>query len=173
MERARLARLSEGQRDCLRLVLAHKSSKDIGRLLGISNHTVDQRLKAAMRILGAPSRVEAAQLHAALERTRQPLVYQMPDIADPVVPATIASSAEAMGAAVGSVREERALFHAFPPPDQRPLPLPLPYRGGTPDDLTALQRLGWILAIVMLIALIFGIFVAGFEALSRLGLAIG
>jgi IS30 family transposase len=52
----RLAKISEGQRACLRMVLQHMSSKDIARALNISPHTVDQRLKLAMRTLGAATR---------------------------------------------------------------------------------------------------------------------
>jgi len=90
MESDRLARVPEGQRACLRLVLRHMSSKEIGRTLGISSHTVDQRLKQAMRTLGASSRVEAARMLAALEGGAgyQPLVYQMADIdPEPASPA--------------------------------------------------------------------------------------
>ena len=56
-----LAALPEHQRVCLRKVLEHKSSKEIAIELGISPHTVDQRLKAAMQTLGVGSRVAAAQ----------------------------------------------------------------------------------------------------------------
>jgi DNA-binding CsgD family transcriptional regulator len=82
MKSDRLAKVPQGQRDCLRLVLGHMSSKEIGRMLGISSHTVDQRLKQAMRTLGASSRVEAARMLAALEggERHQPLVYQAADI---------------------------------------------------------------------------------------------
>ena len=55
-----VGRLSEGQKDCLRLVLAHMTSKEIARHLGISSHTVDQRLRYAIRILGARTRMQAA-----------------------------------------------------------------------------------------------------------------
>jgi DNA-binding NarL/FixJ family response regulator len=37
-------RLNDGQRDCLRLVLAHLNSKDIALELGVSPHTVDEML---------------------------------------------------------------------------------------------------------------------------------
>lgn len=55
-----VGRLSEGQKECLRLVLKHMTSKEIARHLGISSHTVDQRLRYAIRILGARSRMQAA-----------------------------------------------------------------------------------------------------------------
>ena len=58
----RIARLTEKQRACLRLVLMHKSSKEIARELGIGVDAVDQRIKTAMKTLGVQSRVEAARL---------------------------------------------------------------------------------------------------------------
>ena len=82
MDADSLARVTEGQRACLRMVLRHMSSKDIARTLGISRHTVDQRLKLAMKTLGATSRVEAARTLAAMEGTDeyQRLTYQASDI---------------------------------------------------------------------------------------------
>lgn len=172
MDSDRLGKLSEGQRRCLRLVLAHKSSKDIARELGISNHTVDQRLKAAMRTLGAGNRVEAAQIHAELERGYQPLVYQTPDIEDCAPPGRFGPPAEELEASGAAVREAPAVYQVFPhAPAKRSLQFPLPVGEGNPNDLTTLQRLGWIFGIVLLMALTFGIFVAGLEALSRLGIA--
>ena len=42
----RVARLSQGQLDCLLLVDQHLSSKEIAGELGISSHTVDQRIRS-------------------------------------------------------------------------------------------------------------------------------
>lgn len=80
--------LTDGQRDCLRLVYQHKTSKDIARMLGVSPHTVDMRLRTAMKALGVASRIEAAQLLVQEEQALgidlsaqyQPLVYQAPEI---------------------------------------------------------------------------------------------
>jgi DNA-binding CsgD family transcriptional regulator len=85
MDGDRLARVNEGQRACLRLVLQHQSSKDIARALGISPHTVDQRIRFAMKSLGVANRVEAARLLAAAEAgtAYQPLIHQSPDIDPP------------------------------------------------------------------------------------------
>ena len=47
-----LDRLTEKQRECLRLVYAHKETKEIARILGLSPDGVNQRIKTAMRILG-------------------------------------------------------------------------------------------------------------------------
>ncbi|WP_456727161.1 LuxR family transcriptional regulator [Bradyrhizobium sp. USDA 3397] len=52
--------LSEREQDCLRWVAAGKSSWEIGKILQISENTVNFHLKNAMRKLGATSRVQAA-----------------------------------------------------------------------------------------------------------------
>ncbi len=59
--------LNEGQKDCLRLVMQHFSSKEIARKLVLSPHTVDKRLKLAIAILGVSSRVDAARILAEAE----------------------------------------------------------------------------------------------------------
>jgi DNA-binding CsgD family transcriptional regulator len=55
-------RLTPRERDCLRLVDEHLSSKEIARRLGLSKHTVDWHLDKARRRLGAADRYEAARL---------------------------------------------------------------------------------------------------------------
>ena len=57
-----LASLTDGQRDCLRYVYSHMTSKDIARILQVSPHTVDMRLRTAMKALAVGSRIEAARL---------------------------------------------------------------------------------------------------------------
>lgn len=82
-----VAQLSDGQRDCLRLVYNHLTSKDIARILNVSPHTVDMRLRTSMKLLGVTNRIEAARL-LVQEETRlglapdgyQPLIYQSPDM---------------------------------------------------------------------------------------------
>jgi DNA-binding CsgD family transcriptional regulator len=133
MERERWERLTEQQRVCLRHVYAHKTSKEIAPLLGIAPNSVDQHIKAAMRVLGVGDRRSAAIMLARLEGTADP----GPD----------------------------------PPPVDRAqgLRLPLPIGGSKPRHLSPLHRLAWILAAMLLIALVFGVFLAGLDALSRLG----
>lgn len=79
---ARVARLTAGQRECLDLVDDHATSKEIARQLGISRHTVDARLRAAIQTLGVSSRREAAIIYraAAQAQTYQPFAYQSPRI---------------------------------------------------------------------------------------------
>ncbi len=175
MDADRLARLTEQQRACLRLVSANMTSKEIAPYLGIEPGSVDQHLKAAMRILGVGDRRAAARLLAEHEGRLlfQPLVYQSPELELAPHPATLAGSSESAewrGPLGGAMQEEQADFEAIASPSRsnrfRP---PLPIRGGKPSDLSALQRLGWIFAIMLAIAFSFGVFLAGLEALSRLG----
>jgi DNA-binding CsgD family transcriptional regulator len=74
--------LTEGQKACLRLVDDHLTSKEIGRSLGISHFTVDQRLDAARRKLNAATRKDAAKIFAALEQRTisEPFVYETQDL---------------------------------------------------------------------------------------------
>ncbi|WP_164468270.1 helix-turn-helix domain-containing protein [Caulobacter vibrioides] len=66
-----LDRLTERERECLRLVDRHMSSKEIARELGLSKHTVDWHLDKARRRLGAVDRYDAAR--RVFARARQGL----------------------------------------------------------------------------------------------------
>jgi len=172
----RLDRLTEKQRACLRLVYAHLSSKEIAPRLGVEPGTVDQYIKTAMRILDVADRRAAARMLAEHEATAgQPLVYQPLDIAVLGEPAMFGASTEGRRntAFGGAMREDRALFDLSLPSPGASFRLPLPIGDGRPNDLSPLMRLGWIFALILLIALAFGLFVTGFEALSRLGRALG
>jgi DNA-binding CsgD family transcriptional regulator len=175
MSRDRIDKLTDGQREVLRRVNRHMETKEIARELGISPDGVNQRIKAAMRILGVNRRRDAALMLAETEGQQhyQPLVYPPRDIAFGSEPGTFAPSTESgreQGPArIGAMREEQAAFEAVPQPGSRWFRLPLPVRGGRPGDLNALQRLGWIFGMMLLIAFAFGVFLAGMEALSRLG----
>ena len=63
-ESDRLQALTERERRYLRLVLAHRTSKEIAREEGLSKHTVDLHIHRAVRKLGARSRREAALIAA-------------------------------------------------------------------------------------------------------------
>ncbi len=77
--------LSEGQRDCLRLVYRHMTSKDIARVLSVSPHTVDMRLRMAMKTLDVASRIEAARMLVEVEGLPDPyqsLIYKASELSD-------------------------------------------------------------------------------------------
>jgi DNA-binding CsgD family transcriptional regulator len=76
--------LTEGQKNCLRMVDDLLTSKEIARKLGISPFTVDQRLDSARKKLQAQSRKDAARIYLAMETRSlsEPIVYDPRDIAD-------------------------------------------------------------------------------------------
>src|SRR5690606_11535203 len=76
-----LAGLTPKQREVLDLLIEHKTSKEIGRELGISPHTVDQRIQFAKEKLGASSRSEVAQLYRRLVEICGHLTYEDSGIA--------------------------------------------------------------------------------------------
>jgi DNA-binding CsgD family transcriptional regulator len=176
MDRNRIARLTEQQRTCLRYVYAHLTSKEIAPLMGIEPGSVDQHIKAAMKTLGVGDRRAAARIVAEQDGQAgiQPLVYQPSDIATAADRSTfgppIESGWQPSGLPGGAMREEQASFRVATSGGAPTLPLPI----GTarPNDLGWLARLGWIILIMMMIALTFGVFLAGVEALSRIGKAV-
>src|SRR3982750_820611 len=76
----RVARLTAGQLDCLRLVDQHLSSKEIAAELRISPHTVDQRIRQALAILKVERRAQAARIVAQFSGPYQRLIHQSPYI---------------------------------------------------------------------------------------------
>jgi len=67
--------LTEKQREVLDLLLDHKTSKEIAQALGISPHTVDQRILFARQRLGARSRSDLARLYRESRKTYDQLTY--------------------------------------------------------------------------------------------------
>src|SRR3954451_10714952 len=76
----RIARLTPGQLDCLRLVDQLLSSKEIAAELKISSHTVDQRIRQSLAILGVERRAQAARIVAQYRGPYQRLIHQPPYI---------------------------------------------------------------------------------------------
>ncbi|MEO5774292.1 MAG: helix-turn-helix transcriptional regulator [Sphingomicrobium sp.] len=74
------ALLTDRQMACLEGVAQHKSAKEIGRDLGISNHAVEKHLKAARQKLGATSTIEALRIYR--QGTVQPH-YASSDLSPP------------------------------------------------------------------------------------------
>ncbi|ABQ69528.1 helix-turn-helix transcriptional regulator [Rhizorhabdus wittichii DC-6] len=176
MESDRIEKLTEAQRVCLRMVLMHLSSKDIARELGISPHTVDQRLRMAIQALGVANRFEAARILAKYETPNayQSAVYQSSHVAPQPVHATVGLSdihgvrQDDNGYHGSAVREEQIAFRtpAFATGGFVNLPIPTP--GRERNDLSIVQRLGWIVSIAIASALAFGGLLAGLDALKRL-----
>jgi DNA-binding CsgD family transcriptional regulator len=172
----RAARLTESQLACVRLV-GTGPSKAIAKRLGISHHTVDDHIKQAMRILGAASRYEAAEMVAAWEAGTgalpahpQDLGAQSPPLAEPGDPAILNPSYQPPAVEQGGNRVNDAAA-AFPA--KAPAPPPAARLGPIEEArnaLTPFQVLTRILAVALAIAILAAAAVSignGFNSLGR------
>ena len=172
---AAVTRLTPGQIECLLLVDRHHSSKEIAARLGISPHTVDQRIRGALEKLGVERRGEAARIVAAAVPTDDPayqrLIHQSPHI-DPHV---VASHQE--GTVSTQIRHADRAGEASPPgylTEQSPAgfgsPLQLPFatRSHPSNEMSVGLRLVWIVLIAMGATFSAGMYLAGLESLSRM-----
>jgi DNA-binding CsgD family transcriptional regulator len=169
-------KLNEGQRDCLRLVRAQLNSKEIARELGVSPHTVDQRLRTAMRVLNVQSRFEAARKFAAYDQAEpyQPLIYQAPPLEPQWKNGKLDPASERNGSERTGSKEDRSsadhhvAITGFDQSESRHQRIPIPRYQGEKNSFAKIERLGWVLVIAIAAALSFGGLIAGLEALSRL-----
>lgn len=74
--------LTEKQREVLDRLIQHKTSKEIARELGISPHTVDQRIQFSKKKLNVGSRREAAERYRELNRIYERPIYEESRIGD-------------------------------------------------------------------------------------------
>ena len=141
-----IEQLTPGQIDCLLLVHQHLTSKEIGPRLGISPHTVDQRIRAALRILGCRRRSQAAKLLAGSLGSDRAFLLQR-SLAEPFVE-----------------------HHARSPDTESRKSARLPFATGghRNNDMSIPLRLFWIVAIASGSAFSAGVYLAGLESLSRL-----
>ena len=167
----RVARLSPGQLDCLRLVDQHLSSKEIASELKISPHTVDQRIRGALHILGVERRTQAARLVALHCGPYQRLIHQPPYV-EPG-PSTV----QPMGAVSHQIRHaDRAggagnaglITEQGPATFRSSLQMPFATRSNPRNEMSVGQRLLWILLIATGAAFSAGMYLAGLESLARL-----
>ncbi|WP_404335538.1 LuxR C-terminal-related transcriptional regulator [Sphingomonas sp. MMS12-HWE2-04] len=86
-----ITRLTERQKDCLRLVGQGYTSKQIGPQLGITHITVDNYIRAALDLLQVENRAEAARLLRTHELD-QSLIHQPQPLA--AIPAATPSPAQ-------------------------------------------------------------------------------
>lgn len=170
-----VGRLSPGQIECLLLVDRHHSSKEIAVRLGISPHTVDQRIRGALEKLGVERRGEAARMVAAAlspdDPTYQRLIHQPPHI-DPDH-----GNGQQEGTVRTQIRHADRAGEASPPDvitEQRslglgsPLQLPFATRSQPSNEMSVGLRLAWIVLIAMGATFSAGMYLAGLESLSRM-----
>ena len=169
---ARVARLTPGQLDCLRLVDQHLSSKEIAAELKISPHTVDQRVRQALHILGVERRAQAARLVSQYSGPYQQLIHQSPHIegtpeadqSDAAARLKIRHAGRAGGAWDGpSFHTEQKSGFSRPS-----LQLPFATRSHPRNEMSVGLRLLWIVVISTGAAFSAGMYLAGLESLARL-----
>lgn len=170
-----VARLSKGQIECLLLANQHHNSKEIAQRLGISSHTVDQRIRRALGKLGVPRRSEAVRLVSAAlsphDAAYQHLIYQSPHI-DPVPPTgqqegTVGTLIRHADRA-GEVNPSGHLTEQRPVGFGSPLQLPFATRSHPSNEMSVGLRLLWIVLIAIGATFSAGMYLAGLESLSRM-----
>ena len=167
----RIARLTAGQLDCLRLVDQLLSSKEIATELKISPHTVDQRVRQALAILGVERRAHAARIVAQYKGPYQRLIHQSPYIvsgAQPSHPDAAVSHQIRHADRAGEAGEAGFLTEQRPVLSRPSLQLPFATRSNPRNEMTVGQRLLWIVIIAMGAAFSAGMYLAGLESLDRL-----
>jgi DNA-binding CsgD family transcriptional regulator len=167
----RVARLSHGQLDCLLLVDQHLSSKEIAVELGISSHTVDQRIRGALHILGVERRSQAARMVARVHAPYQRLIHQPPHIESG---GTMGHPGGAVGFQIrhadraGEASDLGVETEQRPGPSWSSLPLPFATRSHPRNEMSVGLRLVWIVLIAMGATFSAGMYLAGLESLARM-----
>ncbi len=167
----RVARLTEGQLDCLRLVDQHLNSKEIAAELGISSHTVDQRIRQALAILGVERRAQAARIVGQYSGPYQRLIHQSPYIpAEPQSghPEAAVSIQIRHADRAGKVRGPGFITEQRPGSFWPSLQPPFATRSNPRNEMSVGQRLFWIATIAIGAAFAAGMYLAGLESLARL-----
>lgn len=171
--------LSPGQIEVLKLVSQFKSSKEIGRELGISHHTVDQRIKRIQAILGVPTRSEAARIFVAATGLNVAndiwgeLVHQSSDLSEQPFGSIIASSSGERNPAddggLFELRETQAQYFVgdFGKP-VKPSWFSVLFEAGRKNELTPTARTA-IIALIMFTSVLGLIALVGLaEGMSRI-----
>lgn len=161
-----LNKLSRAQLQCLVLVVEGLTSKEIAVALGVSNHTVDERLKRSLKVLGVASRREAGRIVAASGNwaAYQRLVYQSPDLSDDPWPPLPQPMPSGFHSGVGSEDLNRSEHFWKFIVDY----LPFPTQGRETNQLSYTARIVMIVILAIFIALAFGSLVSAVEAISML-----
>ena len=168
---ARVARLTAGQLDCLLLVDQHLNSKEIAAELHISPHTVDQRIRQALTILGVERRAQAARIVAQKKGPYQRLIHQ-----SPYIPANEQTGHPEAAVSHQIRHADRAgetggagfLTEQRPASPWSSLQPPYATRSNPRNEMSVGQRLFWIAAIAIGSAFSAGMYLAGLESLSRM-----
>lgn len=176
----RFDRLTRRHRECLRGVRALKGSKEIADALGIEKSTVDKYLTEAVKVIGARNRREAAlslarheagedglnhsiQTKSALDATPCKIGGDSTGLSDPAIALPSVAPPDEMIVGAAEVPGNVTAKSRFPD-----LPLPFRRKGQLDNDLSVGDRLIWIQAITLGIAIAFGMLMSGLQVLTGL-----
>ena len=165
----RIGKLTEKEREALRFVRRHLTSKEIAPLLGIQPDAVDARLKSATRKLGLHDRGKAAMLLAEHEGEApyQRQVYQSPEVVS-------GTGRDIFGGPVANVAKEAQqpfiVDHVVPAAGAA---APASQEGGTRNRFGPWQRLAIIAAIGIGTIIAAGVLVSALNGLVQLALSRG
>lgn len=151
-------RLTPREKECLRLVAQLMTSKQIALQLGISKHTVDERIERARRRIGAPGRYDAARILASHESGAAPPIESGPH----TVGLALTPHSQALDPQFTGDSATPFTRKGVPAPSQSDA-----LEGGL-QQLSLAARLGLIGLMAVASALAFGAILAGLEALRHL-----
>lgn len=176
-----VTQLTQPQIDVLTRVAQFKSSKQIARELGISHHTVDQRIRSIIEKMGVETRAEAARAFIEARDNKnfaengicESLAYQMPDMD---IPSSLTDQQLSPGEwnpagdrQEQQLKETQAFYFAGDPILQNRLSwASVLTKVDRQNDLTALGRTICIMLTMLLTLLVVGALVGLAEGLSRL-----
>ncbi len=156
--------LTDKQRKVLDLLVLHKTSKQIARDLGISPHTVDQRIVAARRKFNVETRNELAAAYMAARAQSdgstvyEKSVYQSSQVENPADPGEKGGGSDAV-LAEGDVPAEPG----GPPESTRPIV----YYRVVPESFEG--RNGYFWRLIAIVGITLGLLIAALVGLAIFG----
>jgi DNA-binding CsgD family transcriptional regulator len=166
-----LSKLTERERDCLRLVLTTDNQKEIARRLRIAPNTVYGHLKSAMRKLEVSSSVRAAQMLRDHEAVSSPPQFggdQPLTLSDP--PASridLTPSNSGRGPQGGGNRDRAAALVGWL---RHLLRMPAERQAGRGNDLTIGQRFRDSVQVMLLAVFAIGAMASGLYGILHISL---
>lgn len=177
---ARFERLTRRHRECLRGVRDLKGSKEIADDLGIEKSTVDSYLTEAVKLIGARNRrdaalrwaeYEAAQANVSASNNEQKSELPTPDkigghsarLVEPAASPPSPSVPDEVIVGAPGVSGELPLRRG-----SSGIRMPFRRKGQRGNDLSVGDRLIWIQAITLGIAIAFGMLMTGLQVLTGL-----
>lgn len=145
--------LTEKQREVLDLLLDHMTSKEMSRILGISPHTVDQRLNGAKAKFGVGSRSELAKAYRISKEVYDQSIYGFSHIEKSAIPLNVTAQNETEEQLVldGPVeRDESSAVYPDEDANHRLVPREFEGRNGTALRLVAMVAIAATLVLTVL-----------------------